>query len=75
MRDDMIWKMARAAHDAHYCVHMGDHTACDNCRGDGKCFELSGGFERDENWEWWHSAKAALAALEEQLGITVGVGK
>jgi hypothetical protein len=70
-RDELIWIMAEATWTAHYCAHKGDHTACDNCKADGACFELSGGFDRDESWEWWRGAQGALDALEAALKIAL----
>lgn len=68
-REDLIWRMAEAAWMAHYCPFMGNSSRCDNCRADNKCFELAGGFKREESWEWWRSAQAALEALESELNL------
>lgn len=70
MRSLLIWKMAKAAHDAHYCGIGAHGGLCENCKEDGKCFELSGGFKRDDHWEWYHSAKFALEVLETEMDVT-----
>ncbi len=69
-REELIWRMAKAAHDAHFCPVSGDHTQCTNCCEDKKCFELANGFNRKEEWEWWHTASGALEALERECNIT-----
>lgn len=70
-REQIIEKVAKAAHDAHYCPLNGAFGDCENCREDGKCFELSGGFDLNDSPEWRASAEAAVETIEEHLGIEI----
>ena len=72
-REDLIVSIARAAHDAHYCVAGYSGELCENCVAEGRsdCFELSGGFDLDEQHEWRQSATAALETIERHLGIEI----
>lgn len=69
-RDELIWKMAEAAWSAHYCPTGASGGLCEQCREDGVCFELGSGFgARDERWEWYHTARAALETLESVKSV------
>lgn len=70
MDAELIWKMAEAAHAAYYCPHRGRHGDCDDCRETGKCFELEGGFNRDDNCDWYVAAEAALEVFQQSAGRT-----
>jgi hypothetical protein len=71
-REKLIWKLAEAAWEAHYCAYRGDYTLCDQCRDDGKCFELGGGFwAKDyDRTDWERGAEAMLEKIEDEYGIT-----
>lgn len=71
-REKIVVAMAQAAHDAHYCPWRGDHGKCENCRADGRCFELSASGPIEDDVEWMASGRAALEAFEAVTGIKVG---
>ena len=69
-RDELIWKMAEAAWSAHYCPAGAKGDLCADCKENGQCFELGNGFgKRDNQWEWYHTARGALEALEAEKSV------